>query len=315
MESGFKRTNARHHDGGFARIDLVVLLALAFLGSGLLLPALRRQKDYSATMVGGSNLKRLTAAWHLYANDNGEKLVPSGDGGDSGKVSTKPAWAGGWLNFDNQNSDNTNTSYLTNPFGQRGGFLPGSTNRSAGREPSHYGGLLGSYESDPLVFRNPNDPSQISAINGRSLPRVRSVSMNLMLGSAPQTNGWASWNTALGYRVFPSLPSFGSVSPSSKFVFIEEHPDSIDDGMFIVDMTTDETGVPTRFVDVPANYASGAFWISFADGRVDLWKFKGPLFQKAYAGPVPIQPGSIWPEFTRPEALQLKRLFEATTSR
>ncbi len=315
MEYGFLRRTAPRDDGGFARLDLVVLIALAFLGSGILLPALRRQKDYSSTMVGGSNLKRLTAAWHLYANDNGEKLVPNGDGGNSGKVNTKPTWAGGWLNFDSQNPDNTNTSYLTNPYGLRGGFSPGSTNRSAGREPLHYGGLLGAYESDPLVFRSPNDPSAVTILTGRALPRVRSVSMNLMMGSTASLNGWASQNTALGYRVFPNLSSFGAVSPSSKFVFIEEHPDSINDGMFIVDMTTDESGVPTRFVDVPANYASGGFWISFADGRVDLWKFKGPLFQKAYAGPVPIQPGSTWPELTRPGALQLKRLFEATTSR
>ena len=262
---------------GFSRIDLTVVVAVLAIGFALLLPALRQSSNYSGTMVGGSNMKRLTAAWYLYAIDNGEKLPPTRDGGQSGLVSNKLSWVAGWFTYDNQNTHNTNTSYLTQPYGLRGGFPTGETNRQTGGTILHYGGLLGAYESDPLLFRNPNDPSYMVAINGQSLPRVRSVSMNLMLGAIASQglDGFVNNNVGGGYRAFPRLSSFAGMSPSSTFVLIEEHPDSLNDGNFVVDL-----GNPQNMVDWTGNFSNGGFWISFADGRVDLWRFRGESFHK-----------------------------------
>ena len=258
MEPMDRKANSSVTVRGFSRVDLTVVIAFLAIGFALLLPALRRSSSYSGTLVGGSNMKRLTAAWHLYAIDNAEKLAPTRDGANSGVISTKPSWVGGWLDYNNQNTHNTNTSYLTHPYGLRGGFTAGQTNRQTGGTVLHYGGLLGAYESDPLLFRNPNDPSCIVAINGQSLPRARSVSMNLMLGAVGSLDGWVNNNVGSGYRTFPRLSSFAGMSPSSTFVLIEEHPDSLNDGNLVMDL-----GNPQNMVDWPGSFSNGGFWISF----------------------------------------------------
>ncbi len=306
MEPMPRRTNVGANTRGFSRIDLTVAVAVLAIGFALLLPALGRQRNYSGTMVGGSNLKRLTAAWHLYAMDNGEKLVPTRDGASSGAITSKLSWVAGWLNFDNQRQDNTNTSYLTYPYGLRGPLSGGAIPfRQSGGVLRHYGGLLGSYEADPFLFRSPNDPSHIVTIGSRPLPRPRSISMNLMLGANGVLDGFVNQNVNYGYRTLPRLSSLTRPSPSSTFVLIEEHPESINDGNFVVDM-----GNPGAMVDWTANFSNRGFWISFADGRVDLWRSKGANFQRPYLGGVVVSTANLSPS----EQTFYQRIRAATTS-
>lgn len=298
----------RATERGFSRIDLTVVIAMLTIGFALLLPALRRSHDYSGTMVGGSNMKRLTAAWHLYAIDNGEKLAPTRDGANSGLISSKLSWVAGWLNYDRNNENNTNRAYLTHPYGLRGAFSGLiRTDRQAGGIIRHYGGLLGAYESDSAVFRNPNDPSCIVAINGQSLPRARSISMNLMLGAVGSLDGFVSQNVGYGYRTLPRLSSLTGLSPASTFVLIEEHPDSINDGNFVVNL-----GAPAQMVDWPGNFSNGGFWMSFADGRVELLRSRGSNFQRPYLGAVLGSAANLDPS---EQAFFLQRVFNATSSR
>lgn len=306
MESMDRTAKHCTNASGFSRIDLSVVIAVAAIGFALLLPALRTQRSYAGTLVGGSNMKRLTAAWHLYAIDNGEKLPPNSDGGNAGIISSKLSWVAGWLNYDPSNDHNTNTSHVAIPYGMRGGFQAGQTNRLAANTIRHYGGLLGYYESDPLLFRNPNDSSPV-IVFGRSLPRARSVSMNLMLGLGATGSpfGWALNNVDNGYRAFPRLSSFAGSSPSETFVLIEEHPDSINDGHFIVDLRN-----PNQMVDWTANFSNGGFWMSFADGRVDLLRFRGANFQRPHFGQI-VSTANL----SADEQTQFQRVFRATSSR
>ena len=102
--------------------------------------------------------------------------------------------------------------------------------------------------------------------------------MNLMLGAVGNLDGFVRENAVdYGYRTLPRLSSLTTPSPSSTFVLIEEHPDSINDGNFVVAL-----GRPTQMVDWLGNYSNRGFWISFADGRVDLWKSKGINLQRPY---------------------------------
>ena len=65
--------------------------------------------------------------------------------------------------------------------------------------------------------------------------------------------------------------------PKSKtLVLLDEREDSINDGMFVVDMMTYPNSTAT-IVDFPASYHGGAGGFSFADGHSELKKWRNPL--------------------------------------
>jgi prepilin-type processing-associated H-X9-DG protein len=55
------------------------------------------------------------------------------------------------------------------------------------------------------------------------------------------------------------------------WVFIDEHPDSINDGGFGVQMPS--SAAATVWVDVPATFHNGAGGLSFADGHSEIRKW------------------------------------------
>lgn len=59
--------------------------------------------------------------------------------------------------------------------------------------------------------------------------------------------------------------------PSASWVFIDEHPDSIDDGiLYINPACTNGTGV---FTELPGSLHGGACGVSFADGHAEIHKW------------------------------------------
>jgi prepilin-type processing-associated H-X9-DG protein len=61
------------------------------------------------------------------------------------------------------------------------------------------------------------------------------------------------------------------------FVFLDEHPDSINDAGFAVQMAN--TGATATIVDFPASYHNGAGGFSFADGHAEIHKWIGRTIQ------------------------------------
>jgi prepilin-type processing-associated H-X9-DG protein len=72
-----------------------------------------------------------------------------------------------------------------------------------------------------------------------------------------------------GYRQWLKLSSVQM--PAGFWVFIDEHPDSINDGFFLNDPAPPGNG---SWVDLPASYHCGACGISFADGHAATHKWK-----------------------------------------
>lgn len=233
--------------GGFTLLELVVTMAILLLLAALVLPALAGARSKARSFYCLNNLRQLSIGCFSYAADHEDRL-PYNLGADDIK-----RWVGQY-NYANWTSsvmsweldpDNTNTWLLT-----QGGIGP------------EVGGVAG-------VYRCPADTvvSDIQARAGWSA-RVRSYSMNAMVGDAgAYTRGGTNVNNP-GYRQFFNLGQI--TEPARIFVFIEEHPDSINDGYFL------NRSDSLEWTDLPASYHGGAANLTFADGHAESHKWSEP---------------------------------------
>ena len=153
----------------------------------------------------------------------------------------------GWLDFSNNNSHNTNLLYLTDVrFSQ-----------------------IGPYVRSPGVYRCPADQST-EPFGPERLPRVRSVSMNCWMNYL--------FDVDIGqnqYTIFRKYSDIIRPTPAMAWVLIDEREDSINDGLFQVDVAN--RGGSARIVDYPAGYHGHAAGILFADGHAEIKRWVDPL--------------------------------------
>ncbi len=80
---------------GFTLIELLVVIAIIAVLMGILMPALQIAKEQGQRAACQGNLRQLTIAWNLYAQENDDKLVNGDTGFDHGK---EKSWIGRlWL--------------------------------------------------------------------------------------------------------------------------------------------------------------------------------------------------------------------------
>jgi len=120
------------------------------------------------------------------------------------------------------------------------------------------------------IFHCPADPIRAPDRTGRLRPRIRSMSMN-------QVFGGGVWLPASRYETYTKYSSIRR--PAETFVFMEEHPNSINDGAFAVRMYLDSIDGAATIVDFPSSFHSGACGMSFADGHAEIHKWKGRTIQ------------------------------------
>ena len=90
--------------------------------------------------------------------------------------------------------------------------------------------------------------------------------MNAMVGNAGDLSESGRNVNNPTYVQFFRLSSIPH--PSQIFVFLDEHPDSINDGYFI------NRAYSGEWVDLPASYHNGGASFSFADGHSELRKWR-----------------------------------------
>jgi prepilin-type processing-associated H-X9-DG protein len=76
-------------------------------------------------------------------------------------------------------------------------------------------------------------------------------------------------------------------NPTLAWVFVDEHPDSINDGCFF--NNPHALGGASRWTDLPASYHNGGCGFSFADGHSEIRKWKEsstfyPITKKDFPG-------------------------------
>lgn len=238
-----KPANARRAVNGFTRLELIVILATLLVVAGVLRPVWG-STGATRSMVCMDNLRRLSAAWLLFADDNGGTLVGNYHGGFvPGPNAKERPWATGWMDW-TTSYNNTNTTYLTNP---------------------RYAALAPHLGRDSTVFRCPADEYLSSVQVGKGwTARVRSYSMNCYMGEGNVMTGPA----AAGYVQHKKLSDFRQLSPQQVFVLLEEHPDSINDPMFFIPNSE------ANWVELPGAFHDGGCWFTFADGHLEQRRWR-----------------------------------------
>jgi prepilin-type N-terminal cleavage/methylation domain-containing protein/prepilin-type processing-associated H-X9-DG protein len=231
---------------GFTLIELLVVIAIVAILASLLLPALGRTKNQTRAVFCENNVKQLTLASLMYASDYNDGL-PYNLGGSETRRGVAPRADYNWVNNImtwELDSDNTNTTFVN-----RGSFAP-YVIRSV------------------RTYRCPSDTalSDIQKEAGWSGGRVRSYSMNAMVGDAGENSRYGTNIFNPHYKQMKRTADFQD--PSSIFVFLDEHPDSINDGYFLNQIASLE------WLDLPASYHGGAAAFGFGDGHVALQRWR-----------------------------------------
>ena len=141
---------------------------------------------------------------------------------------------------------------------------------------------LAPYTQSPGIYKCPADRSYVT-IKGQRYGRVRSLSMSQAMNSR---DDWLSYLTKKKYRVFRKLSDLQTMGHSKAFVFIDEHPDSINYGDVAVAMNDGVPASAIYIIDYPASTHNGSGGMSFADGHAEVHKWLDPRTKPAWKNAV-----------------------------
>ncbi len=230
------RARSSSKQSAFTLIELLVVIAIIAILAGMLLPALSKAKSKAQGITCMNNLRQLMFAWRYYADDSEGWLVSSG-----GTVNKRPSWIEGSLDYTSKRDNWDVTMHIQkSPLWEYTG-------------------------SSKEIFKCPSDKATVR-VNGEVRPRVRSNSMS----QAFDNGGWLPNST---YRTFAKESDMIDPGPSMTWILIDEHPGSINDAAFAVQIQHPHTMSQARIIDFPASYHNGACGFSFADGHAEIKKW------------------------------------------
>ena len=226
--------------GAFTLLELLAVIAIIGILAALLLPALAGAKAKAQAATCLNNERQLALACAIYTDEFADRL-PYNLGESEIRQSVAQNlflnWTSPIMDWEPV-PDNTNTALLT-----EGGIGPYTSRNAA-------------------IYRCPVDNAVSDLQAQQGWPhRVRSVSMNAMVGDAGSFSLSGSNTNNPGYKQFFRVTQIPQ--PSQIFIFIEEHANSISDGYLI------NNSADYYWLRLPASYHRGRVNLSFTDGHVE----------------------------------------------
>lgn len=207
----------------FTLIELLVVIAIIAILAAMLLPALSKAKQKAQGIACLNNTKQLALAWIMYADDYDGTLVANRPKEEIQFGLNPDSWILGDITYGR--ADGTNIVFLV-------------------------GSLLWPYVKSASVYKCPADQTT-TVIGGMPYPRVRSISMSLLLGHNNKIK---------------KLSAIINPAPDMTWVFVDEHPDTLNDGLWYMNNRLEWT-------DYPASFHGRGGGLSFADGHSEIHKW------------------------------------------
>lgn len=234
---------------GFTLIELLVVIASISILMAILTPALNRAREQGKRLVCFHNLKELTLAWIVYADENSDRIV-NGEAFNSGDGKAPVPQSGihtgeRWWTGDDVHSNWIAGEHLDKAIQitaiKAGALFPYCKNYKAYRCPTGVRGEIRTY-------------SIVDSMNG--LARTGTIDSNNRGIRVGSTMLWVKKKMEI------TVPS-----PAYRIVFVDEGritPDSY--AVYYMGNT---------WWDPPHCRHGDGTNVSYADGHVDYWKWKG----------------------------------------
>lgn len=221
----------------FTLVELLIVIVIIAILSGMLLPALSHAKNRATTTQCLNNLKQLNICWHMYSGENDDRLGANNSVnvtlGNNTTLLSGLSWA------------------LAEPTdaGIKGGYL-WPMNES-----------LGIYHCP--ADRNPQGNTPLPQ-------RIRSYTMSQSVNGFPDYNLWVYTNIPM----FRKMSDIRSPNPDKCMVFVDENENTLVDSLF--GMPTKKFNGTLSWWSLPSNRHNQAANLSFADGHAAIEKWRVP---------------------------------------
>jgi prepilin-type N-terminal cleavage/methylation domain-containing protein/prepilin-type processing-associated H-X9-DG protein len=245
---------------GFTLVELLVVIAIIAILAAILLPVLDKAKQRALGLQCINNLHQLGLGLKMYTDDNHE-FFP--------------------LNLAYNLDDDQTLNWVA---GRMDYAHPDENTNSAALMDGHYSQLAAYVKNAPL-YRCPADRStQNPGLQGP--PRVRSYALSGAIGCADLAGDPRG---AFDLQTYPppspatqwfiynkETQMTGGLGPADIYTLADEHPDSLDDGVFGNVMTSSDTSTWIWFQDVPAKWHNNSCPFAFADGHAEMHRWLNP---------------------------------------